>query len=63
MSEGINLDDLPVWKVVELHKKGFKREEIRKRFNDLSEREVKAAISHYYCNRREVENRIKREKS
>lgn len=63
MNEGINLGELPVWKIIELHKKGLKRKEIRKRLSGLSEREVKAAISHYYCNRREVENRIKNEKS
>lgn len=57
----VSLDDLPVWKIVEMHNKGYTRAEIRDRFEELTEREIKLAISHYYCNRREVENRIKKE--
>lgn len=57
----MDIEDLPVWKIVKLHKKGLSREEIRKKLSGVSEREVKIAVSHYYCNRREVENKIKRE--
>ncbi len=58
--EGVELEELPVWKIVKLHKKGLSRKEIREEMDGLSEREVKMAVSHYYCNRRSVENRLKR---
>ncbi|MFP4202701.1 MAG: hypothetical protein ACLFSX_07140, partial [Candidatus Acetothermia bacterium] len=55
----VDLDDLPVPEIVGLHKKGLTREDIGERLTGLSEREIKLAISHYYCNRREIENRLK----
>lgn len=59
--KSVDLEDLPVWKIVKLHKKGLGREEIREELTGLSKKEVKVAVSHYYCNRRTVENKIKRE--
>jgi len=59
--KNVDLEKLPVWKIVKLHKKGLSRKEIREKLPGLSEREVKMAVSHYYCNRRSVENKLKRE--
>ena len=59
--ESVDLEGLPVWKIVKLHKKGLSRKEIGEKLTGLSEREVKMAVSHYYCNRRSVENKLKRE--
>lgn len=57
----VDLEELPVGEIVKLHKKGLSRKEIREKLSGLSGREVKMAVSHYYCNRRSVENRLKRE--
>lgn len=59
--KSVELEELPVWKIVKLHKKGLSRQEIMEKLTGLSEREVKMAVSHYYCNRRSVENRLKQE--
>ncbi len=60
-NENVDLESLPVGKIVKLHKKGLSRKEIMEELAGLSEREVKMAVSHYYCNRRSVENKLKRE--
>lgn len=60
-NKNVDFEVLPVWKIVKLHKNGLSRKEIREELPGLSEREVKMAVSHYYCNRRSVENRLKRE--
>lgn len=52
-------DEAPVWKIVKLYKNGASKEEIGERFPGLSEKEITMAVSSYYCNRREIENKIK----
>lgn len=52
-------DEAPVWKIVKLYKSGASKEEIGERFPGLSKRKITMAVSSYYCNRREIENKIK----
>ena len=49
---------IPVWKVVNLHKKGYSIKKIRDEFPELTEKLVRRAISSYYCNRRRIERQI-----
>ncbi|MFW6104375.1 MAG: DUF433 domain-containing protein [Candidatus Bipolaricaulota bacterium] len=52
--------EVPVWEIVRLYKNGATKEEIGELFPGLSERKITMAVSSYYCNRREIENRIKK---
>lgn len=52
-------EDVPVWKIVKLHKRGESKKEILRQFPGLSEEKVTLAISSYYCNRRTIESKIK----
>ncbi|MCF7891039.1 DUF433 domain-containing protein [Candidatus Bipolaricaulota bacterium] len=60
--ETIRGTDIPVWKVVKLHLGGFTIEDILERFSDLSEAEVRGAVSYYYCNRRRIERQLEENK-
>lgn len=52
--ETIKGSDIPVWKVVKLHLEGSAIEDIVERFSDLSEKQVRGAVSYYYCHRRRI---------
>ncbi|MBS3825790.1 hypothetical protein KGY58_04535 [Candidatus Bipolaricaulota bacterium] len=52
--------EVPDWEIVKLYKNGATKEEIGERFPGLSERKITLAVSSYYCNRRKIENRIKK---
>ncbi|MBS3736700.1 MAG: DUF433 domain-containing protein [Candidatus Bipolaricaulota bacterium] len=56
--EKIKGTDIPVWKIVKLHLEGFAIEDIIERFSDLSEKQVRGAVSYYYCHRRRITRRI-----
>lgn len=56
--ETIKGTDIPVWRIVKLHLEGSTREDIRDRFSDLSEEQVRGAVSYYYCHRRRIERQL-----
>jgi len=58
--EMIKGTDIPVWKIVKLHLAGTGVSEIKNRYSELEEREIRGAISYYYCNRRRVERQLDR---
>lgn len=56
--ETIKDTDIPVWKVVQLHLAGSTIEDILESFGDLSEDQVRGAVSYYYCHRRRIERQL-----
>ena len=56
--EVVKESEIPVWKIVRLHKKGFSIAEILEKFTELTRENVKGAISYYYCHRRRIERQL-----
>ena len=56
--EKIKGTDVPVWKIVKLHLEGTGIDGIMERYAELSEEEIRGAISYYYCNRRRIERQL-----
>lgn len=49
---------VPVWKVVRSHLKGLSIGEILEDHSELTEEDVRGAISYYYCHRRRIERQM-----
>ena len=56
--EKIEGTDIPVWKIVKLHLAGSEIMDIIELYPELSEAEIRGAISYYYCNRRRMERQL-----
>ncbi len=49
---------VPVWKVVRAHLRGLSIGEILEDYSELTEEDVRGAISYYYCHRRRIERQM-----